>query len=510
MSILETVEWPAVRRPAELGALVFWSAAELSSAIRSRAVSCVEVMTAYLDHIDRVNPAVNAIVALRPRAELLAEAAEKDRLLDAGAVEGWMHGFPQAVKDLADVRGWPTSFGFFRAPYPAPVADRDDIFVERIRAAGAIFIGRTNTPEFGLGSHTYNGVYGTTGNAYDPTRSAGGSSGGAAVAVALRMLPVADGSDFMGSLRNPPGWNNVLGLRPSVGRVPALGEQFAAQGGVEGPIARDARDLGLLLATMAGYDDRSPMSIHDDPGRFARVEAREPASLRIGWLGDLGGYLPVEPEVLEVARAALGRLAGAGATIVELDALPAFGTFGGAQDLWPTWLTYRHWSNAAWGAALYEDPGLRAMMKPELVFEIEGGIGGAGAAPLTGLDFAAASQRRSDLYEAMRRLFAGAGLDAIALPTAQLFPFDATWDWPSSVAGREMSSYHRWMEATTIATLINAPALAVPAGFGSEGLPIGVQLIGPNHADAELLGIAAAWERALSPITAALPPLLSR
>ena len=239
----------------------YWSAAALSTAVRERVVTCVEVMTAYLDHIDRINPLVNAIVSRRPRAELLDEAAARDDELRAGHHRGWMHGFPHAVKDLADVAGMKTTYGFFRPPFDVEPATADSLFVERLRAAGAIFIGKTNTPEFGLGSHTYNNVFGTTLNAYDQGRSAGGSSGGAAVAVALRMVPVADGSDFMGSLRNPPGWNNVLGLRPSLGRVPSLSpEVFVSRAAVEGPIARTAVDLALLLRTMSGYDarDRSP------------------------------------------------------------------------------------------------------------------------------------------------------------------------------------------------------------------------------------------------------------
>ena len=239
----------------------YWSAAALSTAVRERVVTCVEVMTAYLDHIDRINPLVNAIVSRRPRAELLDEAAARDDELRAGHYRGWMHGFPHAVKDLADVAGMKTTYGFFRPPFDVEPATADSLFVERLRAAGAIFIGKTNTPEFGLGSHTYNNVFGTTLNAYDQGRSAGGSSGGAAVAVALRMVPVADGSDFMGSLRNPPGWNNVLGLRPSLGRVPSLSpEVFVSRAAVEGPIARTAVDLALLLRTMSGYDarDRSP------------------------------------------------------------------------------------------------------------------------------------------------------------------------------------------------------------------------------------------------------------
>lgn len=402
--------------------IVLWDADRLSTAIHAGEVSCVEVMSAYLDHIDRVNPQVNAIVALRPRELLLDEAAERDRQLAEGTSLGWMHGFPQAIKDLSEVAGWSTSHGFFRDPYPAPVAAADDVFVERIRAAGAVFIGRTNTPEFGLGSHTYNSVYGTTLNAYDQSRSAGGSSGGAAVAVALRMLPVADGSDFMGSLRNPPGWNNVLGLRPTVGRVPVPGaDRFTSQGGVAGPIARTARDLGRLLDTMAGYDPRDPLSLDAAGARQHRSASRDGMrGVRIAWLGDLGGYLATEPEVLEVTRSALRALEDAGAEVIDHPMLPSHGTFSGTDDLWPTWLTYRHSAIASRGAALYAHAGMRAMMKPELIYEIEGAIATSEHPAMTVMELAECAHKRSDLYEAMRQLFETVG--AVAIPTAQLFP----------------------------------------------------------------------------------------
>jgi amidase len=468
-----------------MATIVYWTAAELSAAIRDRHVTCVEVMTAYLDHIDRLNPRVNAIVARRPRADLLAEAAGKDRLLDAGQRQGWMHGFPYAVKDLADVAGLTTSCGFFRPPFDVPSATADALFVERIRAAGAIFIGKTNVPEFGLGSHTYNNVFGTTLNAYDQTKSAGGSSGGAAVAVALRMLPVADGSDFMGSLRNPPGWNNVLGLRPSPGRVPSADDEvFLAQVSVEGPIARTALDLALLLQTMSGYDPRAPLSL---PAESFTPVAGDVHGRKVAWLGDLGGYLPMEPEVLRVTAAAVDSLGELGMTVTALEGLPTAGNFTGTADLWPAWLTLRHWLAGFGGKQLRDDPILGPHLKPEIAYEVDG------AAGLSGHDVLAGSVLRSSLYQAFRKLFET--YDYAVLPTAQVLPFDAELTWPRRIGEVAMSSYHRWMEVTTIATLINAPALAMPAGFSHDGLPIGLQVIGRNHDERSLLELALAWER---------------
>ncbi|MFT4231014.1 MAG: amidase [Microbacterium sp.] len=495
-----------VTRPKNLRRIVDWSAAELSVAIKRRVVTCVEVMTAYLDQIDEFNPAVNAIVALRPRSELLAEAREKDALLKRGSYQGWMHGFPQAVKDLANVEGLPTSAGFFRGAFAAAPATADSIFVERVRAAGAIFIGKTNTPEFGLGSNTYNEVYGTTFNAYDQTKSAGGSSGGAAVALALKMLPVADGSDFFGSLRNPPGWNNVYGLRPSFGRVPSTGprpyETFVSQGGTEGPLARNPLDLALMLETMSGYDPRQPLSIDSDLGDVRDLSANLRGK-KVAWLGDLGGYFPMDPEVLTVTTAALSTFRSLGMSVTTLDDLPSITStvgdgFAGKSDLWPTWLTFRHWIVGSGLSGLAAGT-LGQYMKPEAIYEVEGvTVGADGNAPISGLDAFNGSVTRTAMYRAFREQIFNT-YDYVVLPTAQIFPFTVAGsdaiNWPSSINGVEMSSYHRWMEVTAIGTLLNAPTIAMPAGFSASGLPIGLQAIGRNHDDMGVLRLAYAWDK---------------
>ena len=500
--------FPDLRRPDEPADIVDWSAAELSVAIDRRLVSCVEVMTAYLDRIDLVNPRVNAIVALRPRADLLREAAEKDEMLAAGQRQGWMHGFPHAVKDMADVKGIPTSLGFFRPPFAAAPATADSVFVDRLRAAGCIFVGKTNNSEFGLGSHSYNEVYGTTVNAYDQRTSAGGSSGGAAVAVALHMVPVADGSDFFGSLRNPPGWNNVYGLRPSFGRVPGAGaEVFLQQGGTEGPIARNPLDLTLLLRTMSGPDRRAPLSLEQPLPPVPGPESASLRGLRIAWLGDLGGYLPMDPEVLAVCTAAVDRMRAQGAEVVTVDDLPARGPFVGNHSLWPTWLIFRHWQIAGRLMPLYENPALRPAMKPEAVYEIEGVLGGTdGNAGITAMDVWDGSFARSAMYQAFQDFFDS--YDYALLPTAQIFPFEATIAWPKEIQGVEMSSYHRWMEVTAVGTLIGAPTAAVPAGFSAGGLPIGLQVMGRHHDDAGVLSFCAAWHASNSEVESRRPPLL--
>ncbi len=297
--------------------LVLLDATGLANAIRTRRVSCAEVMTAYLDHIERHNPAVNAIVALQARKDLLAQANERDAQAQRGEWMGPMHGFPHAVKDLQPVKGVVSTSGspIFRGFVPTA----DSIMVGRLRRAGAIIIGKTNTPEFGLGSHTYNTVYGTTLNPYDRTRSAGGSSGGAAVALALRMLPLADGSDFGGSLRNPAAWNNVLGFRPSFGRIPVAGDEIWLPGmSVNGPMARTVPDLAMLFGVQGGRDERAPLSMEAksfDLGNQLSVDLK---GKRVGWLGDFGGVTPCEAGVLEVCKAALKTFETLGCSVEDV------------------------------------------------------------------------------------------------------------------------------------------------------------------------------------------------
>ena len=381
------------------------TAVELSAAIRARQVSCREVMDATLTRIDAANPALNAIVSLQDPDNLRAQADERDAELARGESRGVLHGFPQAPKDLAATVGIPSTQGSPILKDYLPKADA--IVVERARNAGAILIGKTNTPEFGLGSHTYNTVFGTTVNAWNPAWSAGGSSGGAAVALAARMLPVADGSDMMGSLRNPAGWNNVVGFRPSFGRVPygPTSEVFVQQLGIEGPMGRTVADTALLLSVQAGFDPRVPLSIDQDPAVFAALPRRDFAGARVGWLGDLDGYLPTEPGVLELCRAGLAHFQAIGCTVE--DVVPDFDM----ARLWGAWLVLRGFLVSGIAGPLYADPATRAM-KPEAM-EVESGL------RLTGPDVYKASVTRSAWYQEMRRLFAT--YDFLVLPTAQIF-----------------------------------------------------------------------------------------
>lgn len=456
-------------------------ALDLSAAIHARQVSCREVMQAYLARIDRLNPALNAVISRKPHDVLLAEAGQMDTLAARGEWLGWMHGMPQAIKDLAWTRDIRTTLGspLYRDFQPT----EDSIIVERVRRAGAIVIGKTNTPEFGLGSQSYNPVHGVTRNPYNPALCAGGSSGGAAVALAARLLPVADGSDMGGSLRNPAAFNNVFGFRPSAGRVPKYPapEAFIEQLGVEGPMGRSVPDLARLLATQAGFDPRSPLSRSDDPAVFAQPLDAPMAGVRVGWLGDLDGYLPFEPGILALCNEALGALAGLGCAVepAQLGFAP--------ERLWQMWLTLRSCVVAGGRWDDYADPARRALMKPEAVWEVERGRGASA------LDVYRASKERTAWHRHLLTLFER--YDVLVLPTAQTFPFSADTHWPAQVGGREMDTYHRWMEVVIGPTLAGAPAISVPVGFGAAGAPMGMQLIGAPGADLQVLQVAHAYDQ---------------
>ena len=468
------------------------SALALSKAIHNKQVSCREVMQAYLKQIETHNPASNAIVSLAPQDALLAQADERDAQLGRGQSMGWMHGLPQAVKDLLDVQGFRTSHG---SPLtPLTPAGKDSLMAARMRAAGCIMIGKTNTPEFGLGSHTFNEVFGATRNAWDPSKTAGGSSGGAAVALAQRMLPVADGSDFMGSLRNPAGWNHVFGMRPSQGRVPrpSLPDVFIAQLGTEGPMARSVSDMAMLLSTQAGYDARAPLSIQESGAAFAQSLDASMKGKRVGWLGNLNGYLPMESGVLEVCQDALKVLETTGCSVdtTSLGMQP--------EEIWDAWLVWRKALAGASTGAYAHLPNWREKVKPEAQWEYDQSL------DLTGTQLMKASAARTRYYQSMIDLFES--FDVLAIPTAQVWPFDIKERWPQNIAGRSMDTYHRWMEVVIYPTFAGLPAISVPAGFNAQGLPMGLQLIGKPKGDFELLQVAHAYEMAAQDLIHKRPP----
>ncbi|MDL5155821.1 amidase [Actinomycetospora termitidis] len=448
---------------------------DLAATIRARRVSCVEVARVALARIDRVNPAVDAIVARRDPEVVLAEAAALDDEVAAGRWRGVLHGVPQAVKDLAETAGEPFAAG--SPVFRDRVGVVDAPHVARMRAAGALLVGRTNTPELGFGSQTYNPVYGTTRNPWDTSRTVGGSSGGAAAALACRMLPAADGSDYMGSLRNPAAWSSVYGLRPSRGRVPGV-PGFVAQMGEAGPMARSVADLAALLGVMTTGGPVGPLD-RADALDLTDLRPADPSSLRVGWLGDLGGRLACEPGLLDLARAgSVDVLASLGAGVEEV--VPPFDL----DALWDAFLVWRWW-NACEMAPLLE---AGAELKPELVWEIEHGVA------LTALQVHRAAAVRAEWFRAVVGLFER--FDVLIAPATQVHPFPADVTWPRSIAGREMDTYHRWMETVAPWSMAGVPVLGAPAGFTPGGLPVGVQFIGAPGADRRLLEVALTHEAA--------------
>lgn len=450
------------------------SATEILAALRDGSLTAETLMAQTLDRISKVNGNVNAIVALRDREDLMAEARAADA---ATGARGPLHGLPIAVKDLVHTKGIRTTMG---SPVFADfVPEVDDILAARLRAAGAILIGKTNVPEFGLGSHTFNPVYGPTRNPYDNSRSAGGSSGGTAAALATGMLALADGSDMMGSLRNPAAWNNVYGFRPSWALVPAdpRGEMFMGQLATLGPMARSPEDVGILLDVIAGPHPRVP---HGRPWTpVSPLKAADLNGVRVGWLGDWGGTLPMEDGVMETCRATLDVLRDLGASVEDLD--PPFDM----DAIWQSWIGLRSAAVAGSMDALGD-----RISETKETAQWEAARGRA----MSALDVHRLSVIRSQWFLRAAELFES--YDFLVMPSAQMWPFDVTLDYPREVAGVPMDTYHRWMQVVVPAGLIGLPVLAVPSGFGENGLPMGVQLIGANGSDARLLEIGAAYHAA--------------
>ena len=451
----------------------------LSDLIRTRQLSCYEVMDAYTRRIQRYNPTYNAIVSMLPLEQCLQLARQADKALDQGHYYGWMHGMPHAIKDLANAKGLPTSMG---SPiFAGTIAKEDDLIAARIRNQGAIIIGKTNTPEFGMGSQTYNPVFGPTGSACNPALTAGGSSGGAACALGTRMIPLADGGDLMGSLRNPAAFNNVIGFRPTQGRVPggAVDDIFYQQLGTLGPMGRNTRDTIHLFNTIAGHHPHNPLSLRDAPDPPKDYVALDLKQIKLGWMGDYESYLPMEPGVLELCTKNLRLLSSAGA-IVE-DCCPDFDM----QELWKTWLVLRHWMRYKM-MPLYDNPETQGLLKPEAIWEIEG------AKALSPASIYHAGIARTSWYRAMSKLFER--YDFLVLPSAQVFPFSRDIHWPQSINGRTMDTYHRWMEVVIGASLAGLPVINVPAGFDKQNRPMGMQIIGPYGEDKRVLEFALAYE----------------
>jgi amidase len=453
------------------------TAREMAAAIRSREISARELLELHLARIAERNPELNAIVSLdEERAR--AAAQEADRVTTRGDDLGRLHGLPFAFKDTHDVAGWRTTYG---SPLLADhVPDSDDLVVERIRRAGVVTLGRTNVPEFAAGSHTFNTIFGTTLNPVDPTRSAGGSSGGAASALRAGMVPLADGSDMGGSLRNPASFCGVVGLRPSLGRVPSWPtDNLWETTSVSGPMARNVGDLALLLSVIAGPDPRVPTALGDPGHRFAEPPPTELSGLRVALSLDLGGLFDVDAEVVRVVEEAGATFEASGAAVER--------AYPDLSEADVTFRTLRAWHfQATLGDLLAAHPD---SFKPSLADNIRAG------AALTGAEVARAYADRTRLSERMRLFFEM--YDVLVLPTSQVPPFPADQEYPVEINRRPMATYLDWMRSAYLITATGCPALSLPAGKTSDGLPVGVQLVGPFGREDVLLGVAQAFETAV-------------
>ena len=455
------------------------SAVEMAAMLSAGEISARELLEAHLTRIDTVNPLVNALVTMTPESAL-ERAAEADEAHARGESLGLLHGLPVAHKDLAFTAGVRTTWG---SPIFADfVPDSDSLVVERQRRAGAVTVGKTNTPEFGAGSHTFNPVFGRTRNPYDLGRTCGGSSGGAAVALAARMLPLCDGSDLGGSLRNPAAFCNVVGFRPSPGRVPSSTAQDAwFPLSVDGPMARTVADVAFYLRALAGPDPRSPVSISESPEVFAGSLDRDLTGVRVAWSPDAGG-LPVDSTITAALASVPDILSDLGCEVIAAwpDLSDAAGIFQARR---------------AWAFALNFGPLLadhRELMKATVVWNIEKGLS------MTVDEYADACRRHTRLFARIDEFMSpeGNGFDFLACPVTQVPPFPIEVEYPTEIEGTHLETYIDWMRTCSDITVTTHPAISVPAGFTPDGLPVGLQLVGRHRADRAVLELASAWERA--------------
>jgi amidase len=465
----------SLKAESESSPLCFASAVEMAQLIRTKKLSAREALEEHLKQIDRVNPKVNAIVTLV--AEMAAEAAAKaDEMQARGENLGPLHGLPVAYKDLLDTRGIRTTYG---SPlFNDHVPTEDNLLVERMRRAGAITLGKTNTPEFGAGSQTFNTVFGATRNPYDLTKTCGGSSGGAAVALACGMVPVASGSDTGGSLRNPAAFCNVVGFRPSIGRVP---NPKAGMGwstlSTNGCLGRSVADLALALSTIAGPDPNTPLSINEPGELFARPLDRSFKRARVAWFKDLGG-VPFDPRVRAVVDAHRATFESLGCIVEQAEP-----DFSSAEI---SFRTLRSWTSAAnYGTMLQQHPDA---FKDTLKGEIQTGL------KLTGQDIAHAEIAHTQMWRRFQAFLEK--YEYFILPTTQLPPFDVTTPYPTEIAGVHFDDYIDWMKSCWYVSATGNPAASVPAGFTPEGLPVGLQIVGRDKQDFSVLQLAYAFEQA--------------
>ncbi|WP_134322402.1 amidase [Cumulibacter soli] len=456
--------------------ITFMPAVALANALRRRDLSAREVTLAFLERIEQVNPDINAVNTLVAE-QALEHADAADEVAASGVELPPLHGMPMLHKDTHATAGIRTTSGspLLRDNVPA----EDDLVIARLHAAGVISVGKTNTPEFAAGSHTFNPVFGHTHNPYDVTRSAGGSSGGAAAALATGMTALADGSDMGGSLRNPASFCNVVGMRPSPGRVPQAPDAFAQFTlATSGPMARSVDDTALLLSVMAGPDLQAPTSLDTPGANFRSAQPIEPTQLRVAVAADFGGLLPVEPDVVAAITASGALFESLGARVSA--AMPDL------RDANDVFLTRRAWQFAAgFGPLVDAHPD---QVKDTIHWNVARGRA------LSADDLARAVIAGGQLYRRVVEFFTE--YDVLLVPAAQVLPFDGALEYPMHINEQPMHTYLEWMRACSDITATGTPAISVPAGFSTSGLPIGVQMVAAPRADAYLLSIAKLFESA--------------
>jgi amidase len=467
--------------------ICFMPARQMADLIRQKKLSAREVMQAHLKQINRVNTKVNAIVTLVPEEQLMAQAAAADEALAKGNWLGPLHGMPVGVKDLHETKGIRTTFG---SPLHRDYLPNFDCrVVQREKEAGAIVIGKTNVPEFGLGSQTFNPVFGPTRNPYDLTKSSGGSTGGGSVALACGMVPLADGSDMGGSLRNPPNFCNIVGIRPSPGRVPNVPSHLGwFTLSVPGPVARNVSDCAFFLSVLAGFDPHSPISIDQPWAQFAQpLGERSFKGVRVAMFKDMG--LPWEPEVKSAVQAQRKVFESLGCIVV--DAEP---DFSDANECFVAW---RHWSTELGFGDLLATHG--DQLNEYIHWHVEEGR------KLTGPYLSRIEAKRTALFERMCE-FKGE-YDFFLLPVNQVLPFDVNQHYPTEIAGVKMENYIAWMKSAYYISAAGNPAMSVPCAFSASGLPIGIQIVGRHHDDWGVLQLAYAFEQATN-IGKRRPPIV--
>lgn len=457
------------------GEVCFMKALDLVALLRNRKISAREVMAAHLTQISRVNSKVNAIVTLVPEDQLMAQALEAHESIAKGKLTGPLHGLPIAVKDLHDTKGLRTTSGspLFKDFIPS----QDALVVDREKKGGAIVIGKTNVPELGMGSQTFNPIFGPTFNPYDLSKTCGGSTGGGAVALACGMSPLVDGSDMGGSLRNPGSFCNVVGLRTSPGRIPLVTAKLAWGGlGVQGPMARTVSDCAFLLSVQAGPDNRSPISIMESPQQFSKPLNRDFKSVKVAFIKDLG--LPWEKEVKEAVDSQRKVFESLGCIVEENEP--------DMTDANECFVNFRHWQYEAQYGDLLDTNSSK--MNEYTKWHVGEGR------KLTGPYLSRLEIKRSALYRRMQKFLEQ--YEFLILPVSQVLPFDVNTRYPTEIEGIKMLTYIDWMRSSYYISVVGNPALSVPCAFSKSGLPIGIQIVGRHNADISVLQMGFAFEQA--------------